>query len=160
MDSLQVVAQEALLCDPTPPQRGVVTALLDARMNELYAATYAFEGSRWFTLQESGLIAPDVLADYLTALQPNAQSLGQWCVAGNVFGEYAAALQGVVGGGTPYACITAVPTARAMLLLAPAALAQGLAVDAAQALPRYVRDKVAQTTYERVAAKAALVPGV
>jgi tRNA threonylcarbamoyladenosine biosynthesis protein TsaB len=160
MDSLQAVAQEALLCEPTLPGRGVVTALLDARMNELYAATYAFDAGRWSTLQERCLIAPDTLADYLTGLKPLAQGLGHWCVAGNVFDEYAAALQGVVGAGTPFGCITALPTARALLLLASAALERGEAVNAAQALPRYVRDKVAQTTQERVAAKAAPVPGV
>jgi tRNA threonylcarbamoyladenosine biosynthesis protein TsaB len=41
-----------------------------------------------------------------------------------------------------------------MLRLAPQLLAAGAAVDAAQALPRYIRDKVAQTTQEREAAKA------
>ena len=36
-----------------------------------------------------------------------------------------------------------------MLRLAPAMLAAGLGVPADQALPLYVRDKVAQTTAER-----------
>jgi tRNA threonylcarbamoyladenosine biosynthesis protein TsaB len=35
-------------------------------------------------------------------------------------------------------------------------LAGGHAVDAAQALPRYIRDKVAKTTLERAVEKAAL----
>ena len=42
-----------------------------------------------------------------------------------------------------------------MLRLAPALLAQSAAVDAALALPRYVRDKVAQTIAEREALRAA-----
>ena len=42
-----------------------------------------------------------------------------------------------------------------MLRLAPEMLEQGLAVTAAQALPTYIRDKVAQTTDERAAIKAA-----
>jgi len=42
-----------------------------------------------------------------------------------------------------------------MLRLAPALLAAGCAVPAAQAMPIYIRDKVAQTTEERAAAKAA-----
>jgi len=45
-----------------------------------------------------------------------------------------------------------VPSAQAIVRLAPAMLAAGLAVDAADALPLYVRDKVAQTTLEREAA--------
>jgi tRNA threonylcarbamoyladenosine biosynthesis protein TsaB len=45
--------------------------------------------------------------------------------------------------------------AAAMLRLAPALLAADRALPADQALPRYIRDKVAQTTAEREAAKAA-----
>ena len=40
-----------------------------------------------------------------------------------------------------------------MLQLAPALLAAGQAVPASQALPLYVRDKVAKTTLEREAEK-------
>jgi tRNA threonylcarbamoyladenosine biosynthesis protein TsaB len=43
-----------------------------------------------------------------------------------------------------------------MLRLAPNLLAAGQAVTAAQALPRYIRDKVAKTTDERMAEKAAI----
>ena len=49
------------------------------------------------------------------------------------------------------------PTAAAMLRLAPALLAAGRTVDAAYAWPLYVRDKVAQTTEERAVIKAAAV---
>ena len=40
-----------------------------------------------------------------------------------------------------------------MLRLAPALLDAGRAVAADQALPRYIRDKVASTTQERAAAR-------
>ncbi len=46
------------------------------------------------------------------------------------------------------------PTAEAMLRLAPGLLAAGRSVAPADALPLYVRDKVAQTTDERAALKA------
>ena len=46
------------------------------------------------------------------------------------------------------------PSAVAMLPLARALWDRGGAVDAALALPLYVRDKVAQTTAEREAARA------
>ena len=54
----------------------------------------------------------------------------------------------------------ALPTAAALLSLAPALLAAGSAVAAEHALPLYVRDKVAKTTAERMAerdSKAAAV---
>ncbi|MBX9818111.1 MAG: tRNA (adenosine(37)-N6)-threonylcarbamoyltransferase complex dimerization subunit type 1 TsaB, partial [Burkholderiaceae bacterium] len=53
------------------------------------------------------------------------------------------------------AVVPALPTAAAMLRLAPAMLSAGLAVDAAHAMPSYIRDKVAKTTAERLAEKAA-----
>jgi tRNA threonylcarbamoyladenosine biosynthesis protein TsaB len=42
-----------------------------------------------------------------------------------------------------------------LLRLAPRLLAAGMAVPADQALPRYIRDKVAKTTQERAAEKSA-----
>ena len=50
------------------------------------------------------------------------------------------------------------PTAAALLRLAPQAWAQGLAVPPEEALPLYIRDKVAQTTEERMQAKQAAAP--
>ncbi len=49
----------------------------------------------------------------------------------------------------------AMPRAVGMLNLARALAAQGGAVDAAEALPLYLRDKVAETTLERAARAAA-----
>jgi tRNA threonylcarbamoyladenosine biosynthesis protein TsaB len=48
----------------------------------------------------------------------------------------------------------ALPTAAALLRLAPAAWAAGQAVPPEEALPLYIRDKVAQTTDERMLIKA------
>jgi tRNA threonylcarbamoyladenosine biosynthesis protein TsaB len=48
----------------------------------------------------------------------------------------------------------ALPTAAALLRLAPAAWAAGDAVPPEEALPLYIRDKVAQTTQERMQIKA------
>jgi tRNA threonylcarbamoyladenosine biosynthesis protein TsaB len=47
-----------------------------------------------------------------------------------------------------------IPGANSLLELAPSLLAQGQSVAAHLAQPLYVRDKVAQTTTERLAAKA------
>jgi tRNA threonylcarbamoyladenosine biosynthesis protein TsaB len=51
--------------------------------------------------------------------------------------------------------VAALPTATALLRVAPALLAAGEGVPASDALPRYIRDKVAQTTAERAALRAA-----
>jgi tRNA threonylcarbamoyladenosine biosynthesis protein TsaB len=144
--SLLAVAQTARMDEAPYPHHGQVTALLDARMDEIYAATYSFEAARWTPLQAPCLVTPEELAYW--ALAP--QGGGWYAWAGNIFGVYAGRLQHPEG----LTCVDALPTAAAMLQLAPALLAAGQAVPASQALPLYVRDKVAKTTVERAAEKA------
>ena len=123
------------------PVSFTVTALLDARMDEMYVQRYAFSGGGWQSLGDCALIRPENLL-------PN---VADRLLAGNVFGVYAARLP---AGVAAFACVEALPTATAMLRLAPALAAAGHCVEAALALPLYVRDKVALTTDERAQIKA------
>jgi len=117
-----------------------VMALLDARMDELYGARYAFESGLWRQIGGYSLMKPEELV------------MGADCtLAGNVFAVYGARLTDI---SSPR--FDALPTATALLRMAPALLAAGGAVPADQALPLYIRDKVAKTTAERAAEKAAL----
>jgi tRNA threonylcarbamoyladenosine biosynthesis protein TsaB len=115
-----------------------VTALLDARMEEMYTAQFAYQAGMWTELEAAALVRPD------SFLMPQV-------AAGNVFKVYADRLNV-----SDQTVITCLPTAAAMLRLAPQLLAEGKAVSAEQALPLYIRDKVAKTTAERAAEKAAL----
>lgn len=117
-----------------------VTALLDARMDELYMARFAWDQGRWRELQAACLIKPEHTP--LVSAQPQGLAL----LAGNVFEAY-----GVRLSDQHTQRMAAQPVARALLSLAPDLLAQGGGVSAAQAMPLYVRDKVAQTTEERLA---------
>ena len=138
-------------------QQGRVWALLDARMDEIYAACWQWQACQaagaddrddavgaghvqWQCVQAPVLVAPE----NLTAL-PGVRANDCW--AGNVQAAYGARL--------PVPVTAAMPTASALLRLAPALWQQGAAVDAALLLPHYVRDKVAQTTAKRAAAQAA-----
>lgn len=116
-----------------------VTAVLDARMGEIYFAHYAWTGEGWRQEGKAGLVAPADLP-----LRPG------WTLAGNVFravGEsFAPGMDRV----------EALPDASAMLGLAPGLIARGLAVAPDEAVPMYVRDKVARTIVERAADAAAL----
>lgn len=150
VDSLLAVAEEARHTALASHTAGVVTALLDARMDELYAASYAFHGTQWTLLHDSCLLRPEALAAWagVPASDPT-----QWVLAGNVFTAYADRLQGP--GVATAQRIVALPTAQALLRLAPQLLAAGQAVAAEHAMPRYIRDKVAKTTAERAAEKSA-----
>ncbi|CAN1503476.1 COG1214 Inactive homolog of metal-dependent proteases, putative molecular chaperone [Burkholderiaceae bacterium] len=157
----------------TPVTR--VLAVLDARMDQVYVAAYECDISDarqahsdsahtvvpvpvWRCVQEAELQNPDTLrwpsawaADEARVTSDNSPSsrVPTFIAAGNAWGVYA--------GRWPEAFtvpqITALPTASALLRLAPQAWAQGKAVPPEEALPLYIRDKVAQTTEERMLAK-------
>ena len=131
-----------------------VAAGLDARMGELYVALYACgpEGLSPEPVQAPRLCAP---ADWLGSVQDSlppgtALAPGGVLWAGNAFTVYPEALAGLPG-----PSVEALPTAAALLRLAPSLLAAGAAVVAADTLPVYVRDKVARTTDEREAERLA-----
>jgi tRNA threonylcarbamoyladenosine biosynthesis protein TsaB len=133
VDTLLAVAEDARHRTGTAD----VMAVLDARMDEVYGARYVHEGGSW---RQRG---PFVLA------APQALDVPPGCsLAGNAFCAY--------GDRLPVAAarIEAMPTAAALLRLAPALLAAGGAQPAGRATPLYIRDKVAQTTDERAAARA------
>jgi tRNA threonylcarbamoyladenosine biosynthesis protein TsaB len=137
VDTLLAVAEEARHAFGARQ----VVAVLDARMDQLYAARYDFEAN--------GPLGGD--AEPLL-LSPEALDVpAGWALAGNAFAAYGPRLA------PASARHEVLPTATAMLRLAPALLAAGRTVPAAQAWPLYVRDKVAQTTEERAAIKAAAV---
>jgi tRNA threonylcarbamoyladenosine biosynthesis protein TsaB len=118
---------------------------MDARMDEIYAGHYRFDAGQWQVLKAPQLTTPQALAAVWQAAPPEH-------VAGNAVAAF--------GDRLPTAGATllpdALPRAAAMLPLARRLWRDGAAVDAAQALPHYVRDKVAQTAAERDAAKSAL----
>jgi tRNA threonylcarbamoyladenosine biosynthesis protein TsaB len=122
-----------------------VWVAVDARMGEVYAAAYvAGGGASWRAHPAPALYTLDALAARWQAAPPTR-------LAGN-----APAAFGARWPCTPSALHAELADRPAALLrLARAAWARGEAVDPAQALPLYLRDKVALTTAERLAAKGA-----
>jgi tRNA threonylcarbamoyladenosine biosynthesis protein TsaB len=152
VDTLMAVAEEARFQLAGSRETLRVTALLDARMDEMYVQSYEFNSGIWTQTLGCELIRPENLANWLLRV-PGTQLL-----AGNVFEVYAQRLPAAPCG---IAHTHALPTATALLRLAPALAAAGRCVDASRALPLYVRDKVAFTTEERAASKAlAAQPGI
>jgi tRNA threonylcarbamoyladenosine biosynthesis protein TsaB len=133
VETLMAVAEEAQALTGATQ----VLALLDARMDEIYVAQYTHDGRRWHRVDPVRLARAEDIVPAPGVL-----------LAGNVFEAY--------GGRLPagHQRVDAGPTAAALLRLAPALLADGQGVPADQALPLYVRDKVAQTTAEREATRA------
>ena len=148
IDTLQALAAEALAlhadAGQAAPRR--VAALLDARMGELYVAAYGLGDAGLVEQSPPRLCAPADFADWWRSAWPAGagHDARTDLLAGNVFDAHGAEFSQLPGQRQP-----ALPTARALLQLAPAALAAGKAVPPDQALPLYVRDKVAQTSAER-----------
>ncbi len=142
LDSLLLVAQEAF--DELGDAAADCWVAMDARMDEVYAAHYRREGERWQVLTAPMLCRPEELNRRWAAEPPR-------CVAGSAlaaFGERLATGNALQRPATR-------SRAAALARLAEAAWCDGAAVDAALALPVYLRDKVAQTTAEREAAQRA-----
>ena len=121
---------------------GKVLACLDARMNEVYVAAYLVTGESVEEIQ-----APEVGAGETVGL-PNGED---WRGVGDGFAARGEVLRQRLGHRLIGENAHAHPTATAVARLAAPRLARGAGVDAALAVPIYVRDKVALTTAERKA---------
>jgi tRNA threonylcarbamoyladenosine biosynthesis protein TsaB len=162
IDTLLAVAEEARAASVAIGAEPVtrVLAVMDARMEQVYVAAYEFTPiaadaagnadeanlmrGTWRCVQEPELQSPETLH------WPVEWTQDRFIAAGNAWHVYA---------GRWPAALTApqvivLPTAAALLRLAPAAWAAGEAVPPEKALPLYIRDKVAQTTDERMQIKA------
>ncbi|WP_310625127.1 tRNA (adenosine(37)-N6)-threonylcarbamoyltransferase complex dimerization subunit type 1 TsaB [Limnohabitans sp.] len=167
IDTLLAVAEEARTANAAKGDAAPVTrvlAVMDARMAQVYVAAYEFvpnavdaageanqRQGTWRCVQEPELHSPEALhwpADWADAAAQNSSPA--FIAAGNAWLVYA--------GRWPAALtapqVMALPTAAALLRLAPAAWATGAAVPPEEALPLYIRDKVAQTTDELMQLKA------
>lgn len=141
IDSLLLVAEDAR----AQMAAGDVVVLMDARMDEVYGGRYRWQDGCWTAVQ-----AP--------ALYPLAALPGLWrndarpMFAGSALVAFGARL-GLPEGSLR--CEVEQDRAAALMRLAVQAMAAGHGVDAADALPLYLRDKVALTTQEREAARLA-----
>lgn len=147
IDSLLIVAEDARAqahgADGT--QSFDVWVAMDARMEEVYAAAYRHDGRAWHTNVAPALYDLPTLAAHWAAEGAPAN------LAGTAIDAFADRLSW----GDARLWRSTSDRAAALLRLACTAWASGRAVPARNALPVYLRDKVALTTAEREAAKAA-----
>ena len=136
--TLAAIAQEALRVHGW--QR--VLACVDARVREVYAAAYARHGDGWREVAAPVVMPPRDLA------RPAPSEEGSWPGAGNGFAAYPGLASQLA---LTDADASIQPTAQAIGELALPRLAAGEGVPAGEALPVYVRHRVALTIAEREA---------
>ncbi len=145
LDTLMAVAEDARQQAPQASAPGdVVWVLQDARMDELYVGAFSWDGQDWQVAQPA-------------QLWPLTEPLARWGEAhtaalrlcGNALQAYPDRFAPLWSLGATALGTGAAPRGPALVALSQRAWARGNVVDVALALPRYVRDKVAQTTAER-----------
>ena len=152
IDSLLIVAEDARLqarSHAGSPDSGDVAVAMDARMDEAYAARYRWQGGRWQVVQAPALYTLPALNAAWSALPP------QGVVAGSALAAFGDRLSLPTGW---QSILRESDRAAALLRLAQRAALDSAGLDPADALPLYLRDKVALTTAERVAVKALAMP--
>jgi len=111
---------------------------MDSRMDQVYTAAYEWR-SEWQCVQAPSVLSPEDIC------VPTEWKDLDFTTVGNAWYTFATRWPTTIS----VKHMHAMPTAQALLRLAPVAFEQGLAVPPEQALPIYIRDKVAQTTQER-----------
>ncbi len=135
VSSLAALAMEA------PEDAAPVLAMIDARMGEIYAALYRHDAQGLLQVVDEETVCPP------QALQPSLD-LATCHVTGSGWSAYGGELEPRLG--IPRSVnAEAFPQARHVARLAALAFARGAAVPPEQALPVYLRDKVALTMAER-----------
>lgn len=138
---LPVVAVGTLAALAEAAGEAQVACCLDARMKEVYYAAYRRDGDDWSGVVEPGLYAPDAL--------PPLPGAG-WIGCGNGFAAYPEAVVHALGPGLQAVRdAQAVPHAVDIAALAARRFAREGGRPAQEALPLYLRDKVALTIEEQ-----------
>jgi len=117
-----------------------VIACLDARMGEVYHAAYVKDSGVWHALMEPGLYKPDAV--------PAIEGDG-WLGAGSGWQTYGEILGNVYSGQLQAIQHEQLPKADAILKLAQPVFDSGAAKSASEAMPIYIRNRVALKTAER-----------
>jgi len=117
-----------------------VIACLDARMGEVYHAAYARVGGEWQIIIAPGLYKPEAVP----AIEGD-----NWTGAGSGWQTYAEQLGVAYSGQLRNVQAHLLPNASAILSLAQPIFARGEAKPASEAMPIYIRNRVALKTAER-----------
>jgi tRNA threonylcarbamoyladenosine biosynthesis protein TsaB len=138
--NLPVVSVCTLLALAQASGEDKVIACLDARMGEVYHAAYVKDAGEWQCNKEPGLYKPDAV--------PLIEGAG-WVGAGSGWQTYNEQLSTVYTEQLQAVQPQLLPSATAILELARPIFANGEAKPAGEAMPIYIRNRVALKTAER-----------
>jgi tRNA threonylcarbamoyladenosine biosynthesis protein TsaB len=135
------VSSLAALAMQAPKNGAAILAAIDARREEIYAGTFRFGAD--------GLVEPLGLEHVLPASELVLPQADAWNVLGTGWGAYGEEIRERLPSPPRWADGDGYPQARDVALLAAPRFAAGKGVPPEQALPVYLRDKVALTLEEQ-----------
>ena len=144
--NLPVVGVNTLLALTEASGQDRVIACLDARMGEIYHAAFVKENGKWLAQSATTVCKPEAAP----MLDGGWIGVGSgWAVYGDILSNiYAENLVKTLPNDLHH---KVTPSAKAILQLAAPIFAAGEAKSASQAMPIYIRNRVALTTIEREA---------
>lgn len=139
------VSSLAALAMQAPDEDAAILAVIDARMGEVYAGA--------FRRNDDGLVEAITAESVGAAAALSLPTASAWNIVGSGWATYADALRERLPASPRWADGDRYPQATDVALLAAPLFRAGKAVAAEQALPVYLRDKVALTLEEQRAAR-------
>ncbi len=137
--NISVVGVNTLLALAQASGQARVIACLDARMGEIYHAAFERKNNEWIEQSVTRVCKPEA-APVLE---------GAWVGVGSGWAVYGEVLSKIYANNLVKILPNITPTAEAILQLAAPIFTAGEAKSASEAMPIYIRNRVALTTLER-----------
>ena len=147
--NLPVVGINTLLAVAQASGADKVIVCLDARMGEIYHAAFEKVNNKWLETCETKVCKPEVASALACTASTITIQEKQWVGAGSGWAIYDEVLRDIYTEYLLEVMPTITPMATAILQLAQPIFDAGLAKPASEALPIYIRNRVALTTLER-----------
>ena len=145
--NIPVVGINTLLAVAQASGEDKVIVCLDARMGEIYHAVFVKEKDSWNEISATKVCKPEA-----APILPLRASLGMsWVGVGSGWAIYGEILSSLYAKNLIQTNANITPTAEAILQLAMPIFVAGEAKPASEAMPNYIRNRVALTSAEREA---------
>jgi tRNA threonylcarbamoyladenosine biosynthesis protein TsaB len=149
--NIPVVGVNTLLAVAQASNADKVIVCLDARMGEIYHAMFERGENGWQETCATKVIKPEAAPILASRASSKIMYEKGWLGAGSGWAIYGEILREIYADNLADVNAEITPTAQAILQLAKPTFAAGLAKPASEAMPVYIRNRVALTTLEREA---------
>ncbi len=151
--NIPVVGVNTLLAVAQASGADKAIVCLDARMGEIYHATFVKQENEWFELHETKVCKPEAAPILVAGALSKITYAKNWIGAGSGWAVYGEVLSKIYAENLENILTNVTPMATAILQLAQPIFAAGEAKPASEAAPIYIRNRVALTTLQRVQGK-------